>query len=55
MPDEVIIREAKETDLEAILEIFNDAILNTTASYDYIPHTLEMRKEWFKEKQKVGL
>jgi len=35
-----------------ILEIFNDAILNSTALYDYKPRTLEMMKSWFEVKQK---
>ena len=30
-----MIREAVEKDLMDILEIYNDAILNTTAVYDY--------------------
>jgi phosphinothricin acetyltransferase len=48
------IRTARETDLEAILEIYNDAILNTTAVYDYEPHTLEMRRQWFRIKEAQG-
>jgi L-amino acid N-acyltransferase YncA len=48
------VRTALEKDLEAILEIYNDAILNTTAVYDYEPHTLEMRKQWFRIKEAQG-
>lgn len=48
------IRPAGERDLEAILEIYNDAILNTTAVYDYEPHTLEMRRQWFRIKEAQG-
>ncbi|WP_430901553.1 MULTISPECIES: GNAT family N-acetyltransferase [unclassified Paraflavitalea] len=33
-----------------ILEIFNDAILNSTALYDYEPRTLENMNAWFKTK-----
>lgn len=47
-------REATIEDLPSILEIYNDAILNTTAVYDYKPHTLEMRKQWFDAKQQQG-
>lgn len=47
-----IIRTATEGDLPEILHIYNDAILNTTAVYNYEPHTLEMRREWFLQKQK---
>ena len=48
------IRPATENDLEGILEIYNDAIINTTAVYNYKPHTIEMRKKWFAEKQAAG-
>src|SRR5436309_15548193 len=47
-------RQAKETDLPRILEIYNDIILTTTAVYEYEPHTLEMRKQWFETKQQQG-
>ena len=32
---------------QAILEIFNDAIINSTALYDYKPRTLQMMDGWF--------
>lgn len=48
----ITIRIATEQDLPAILDIYNEVILNTTAVYDYLPHTLEMRKEWYAAKQK---
>jgi phosphinothricin acetyltransferase len=34
----------------AILEIFNEAIINSTALYDYHPRSLEFMADWFKEK-----
>src|SRR4051812_6947069 len=37
---------------EAILAIFNDAILNSTALYDYKPRTMEMMAAWFEVKVK---
>ena len=49
---EIIIRQATEKDLQGILEIYNDAIVNTTAVYDYKPHTVEMRMKWFEDKVK---
>jgi L-amino acid N-acyltransferase YncA len=52
---EFIARHATETDLPGLLEIYNDAILNTTAVYDYAPHTLEMRQKWLEEKSRLGL
>ncbi|HEX8377367.1 MAG TPA: GNAT family N-acetyltransferase [Pedobacter sp.] len=33
-----------------ILEIFNDAIVNSTALYDYQPRTMENMKTWFELK-----
>jgi L-amino acid N-acyltransferase len=35
-----------------ILEIFNDAIMNSTALYDYKPRTMEMMEQWFAVKEK---
>lgn len=37
---------------DAILAIFNDAILNSTALYDYKPRTKEMMAAWFEAKAK---
>lgn len=48
------VRNAIENDLPAMLEIYNEIILNTTAVWHYEPHTLEMRKEWFEQRQKEG-
>lgn len=48
------IREATEDDLPAILAIYNDAILTTTAVYQYQPHTLKMRRAWMQQKQGAG-
>ncbi|MEO1299979.1 MAG: N-acetyltransferase family protein [Cyanobacteria bacterium J06636_16] len=50
-----MIRPATERDLQDILDIYNEAILNTTAVYDYEPHTLAMRQAWFQAKQADGL
>ncbi len=36
-----MIRRAQAEDLQDILDIYNDAIVNTTAVYDYAPRTLE--------------
>lgn len=35
-----------------ILDIFNDAILNSTALYDYKPRTMDMMASWFEAKAK---
>jgi L-amino acid N-acyltransferase YncA len=45
-----MIRPATENDLKTILEIYNYAILNTTAIYTYNVQTLEDRKLWFQKK-----
>jgi phosphinothricin acetyltransferase len=37
-----------------ILAIFNDAILNSTALYDYKPRTMASMEAWFSVKQKGG-
>jgi len=43
------IRAATRSDLPGILEIYNEAVLNTTATYDYEPVTLEERAGWFED------
>lgn len=35
-----------------ILDIFNDAIINSTALYDYQPRTMENMVAWFEQKSK---
>ena len=49
-----MIRYAEEKDVTGILEIYNDAILNTTAIYDYTTHTLEDRIEWYEKRRQEG-
>ena len=46
------VRPATHEDLPAILEIYNEAVLNTTATYDYEPRTLEHRAAWFEDHAK---
>src|SRR5215469_14461783 len=53
--ENAIVREAQEADIPGILEIYNDAILHTTALYTYEPYTLPMMRQWFKEKTGKGL
>ena len=43
------IRYATENDIQPMLDIYNEIIKNTTAVFQY---TLEMRKEWFIQKQR---
>src|SRR4051812_44694260 len=49
------IRPAVEHDLTDILRIYNHAIEHTTAVFEYRPHTIEMRREWFRAKQAGAL
>ncbi|SKA74851.1 phosphinothricin acetyltransferase [Clostridium sp. USBA 49] len=49
-----MIREASEKDLKSILDIYNDAILNTTAIYAYKIQTLEEKKQWYEKKKQNG-
>ncbi len=49
------VRPATHADLPDILSIYNEAVLNTTASYDYEPRTLEHRVAWFEAHEKQRL
>ena len=48
------IRPALETDLPAILAIYNDAVENTTAIWNETPADLANRKAWFAERTGKG-
>jgi L-amino acid N-acyltransferase YncA len=54
MNTEIKIRDAAESDLQAILDIYNDVIINTTAVYSEEPHTLQMRSDWYNERVNNG-
>lgn len=47
MPDKLIIRKAVLNDLQAMTDIYNDAILNSVATFDTEPKTNEEQQEWF--------
>jgi len=47
----ICIRPAQLTDVPAILSIYNDAVIHSTASYDYEPNTLDQRTAWFQQHQ----
>jgi len=55
MPGQMKVRPATRDDLPGILEIYNEAVLNTTATYDYEPRTLEHRAAWFEDHVKNNL
>ncbi len=48
------IRDATVDDLPGIMEIYNDAVLNTTAIWNEILVDLDNRKEWFKARKDRG-
>lgn len=50
MGSKVAIRETQHGDITAITDIYNDAILNTTAVYSYEPVTSADRLDWFSSK-----
>ena len=52
MSDPYQIRPARREDCPGILEIYNHAVLHTTATYDYEPRSLEHRQEWFDAHQR---
>ncbi|MBV8680688.1 MAG: N-acetyltransferase [Aquitalea sp.] len=54
MSTPVIVHCSFEKHAAAILEIFNEAILNSTALYDYKPRTLQNMIGWFETKQAGG-
>ena len=47
MPALISIRPAELGDLEAITDIYNEAILTTTATFDTEPKSITERREWF--------
>ena len=48
------IRDATAADLPAMLEIYNDAVLTTTAVWDDAPRTLSAHQQWFETKCAQG-
>lgn len=49
------IRPATPGDAGAISRIYNDAVLTTTATYDYEPEPLERREAWMEDHASSGL
>ena len=50
----LLLREATGTELSALLAIYKDAVVHTTASYDYTPRSDEKQQAWWKAKQEGG-
>ncbi len=54
MPAAVTIRDATPTDLSAILDIYNDAVANTTAIWNETLVDLDNRKAWHQARLERG-
>lgn len=54
MTTTLALRHATRDDVPAMLDIYNHAVLHTTASYDLEPVTLESRLDWFDHKTQDG-
>ncbi|HEV3429651.1 MAG TPA: GNAT family N-acetyltransferase [Paraburkholderia sp.] len=51
MSDHIIVQCTHERHADAILEIFNDAIINSTALYEYKPRDAQKMAAWFEAKR----
>ena len=49
MSDSFLLREARPDDLLVMLEIYNDAVLTSAATFDLEPIDIVTRKRWFDE------
>ena len=48
------IRDAIESDAQGIMEIYNDAVINTTAIWNDVTVDVENRRNWMRERQRLG-
>ncbi|MFC0181610.1 phosphinothricin acetyltransferase [Pseudarcicella hirudinis] len=55
MIDKILLRDAAEADIADILEIVNEAILNTTAIYDYDVRSHEAQLAWFQQRKQENM
>jgi L-amino acid N-acyltransferase YncA len=53
-PMDILIRDAIESDLPGILEIYNDAVANTTAIWNETQVDLANREAWFAARRERG-
>jgi L-amino acid N-acyltransferase YncA len=49
------IRDATMDDAEAIRAIYNDAVMNTTAVFDYVPREPQAQRDWLQMKAEQTL
>lgn len=43
------IREAVQEDVPRLLDIYNDAVLHSVATFDLVPKTMSEREQWFRQ------
>ena len=51
---DITIRRAEQSDLPALLDIYNHYVLNTAITFDIEPRTLEQRQTWFDQFAATG-
>lgn len=49
MADQALIRPAREDDLPAILDIYNERVLNSTATFDLEPRSMAAQRQWVQQ------
>lgn len=49
LSDSLLLRDARPEDLLLMLEIYNDAVLTTSSTFDLEPLDIVTRKKWFDE------
>ncbi len=49
-PPAYTVRAAEDGDLQAIMDIYNDAVLNSTATFDTEPATLAESDQWLRDR-----
>ncbi len=54
MEQATLIRDAREEDMAAVMEIYNDAVANTTAIWNDALVDLDNRLEWFRNRRERG-
>lgn len=52
--DVLVVRAARRDDMAAVVAIYNDAVLSTTATFDYEPRELAQQERLFDEKVRDG-
>ena len=49
--DEIVLRAATVDDAGTIREIYNHEVLNTTATFDLVPRSLDEQRDWLANRQ----